>query len=93
LSPLDSLERLAAGFNPLETTDGLSSLVRLQRLDLRHAGLRDLDNIYLLGDIEELRISENPELDCADIEQVIAEFGETAILTDGRCSGGADTDQ
>ena len=90
MSDLGGLETLSAGFNPLEATADLSRLVRLQRLDLRHAGLTDLDGLHLLGDIEELRITENPALPCEAVRQVIAEFGAAAVAADERCTGGVD---
>ena len=57
----------------------------MQRLDLRHTGIRDLDKIFELADIEHLEIAGNPDLGCAAIEQAVQEFGAGAVLFDQEC--------
>jgi hypothetical protein len=57
----------------------------LQRLNLNHSGITGLRGVLALGDLELLRITGNPELDCNDIATAIREYGETAIRSDKIC--------
>jgi len=93
LGPLHNLEELNLENNTLDSTAPIAQLARLQRLNLNQSGITSLGDILALGDIELLRISANPGLDCASITAAIAQYGEAAIKYDQPCAAAAAPDQ
>ena len=85
LESLRRLEELDLSNNPLRSTAQISSLERLQRLNLNHTGISTLEDVLALGDLELLRVSDNPDLVCDSISEAIREYGESAIRTDKTC--------
>jgi Leucine-rich repeat (LRR) protein len=91
IDSLRNLEELDLAYNALESISDIAGLERLQRLNLTQTGLSSLSGVLSLGDMDLLRISGNPDLECTDIAAAIAEYGESSVRTDRICPGDTDS--
>ena len=85
LQGLSKLEELSLENNPLHSIAPLAGLEHLQRLNLDRTGIQSLADVLALGDIEWLRVSGNPDLQCESILAAVAEYGAPTVKFDQDC--------
>lgn len=72
LSSLSELKRLSCTTAGIEDLTGIEALEGLEELNLDNNALTHITPLQILGQLKRLQLRNNPDLVCADLEQLMA---------------------